>query len=103
MGILKELHNIIEREIDDIEDDEDVSIVRNDRDEEEEDDSSSDVAGILKHIEAVQDAARFIDKFTTDEASNSAFEAEISLRKAIGKMQDLSDEIYKKKNKKKEI
>jgi hypothetical protein len=50
---------------------------------------------ILSHIKAVERAVEFIDRMTTNEANSPAFEAEVSLRKALEKMKELADETYK--------
>jgi hypothetical protein len=111
MSILNDLGKLVERDIeDDIEaierEEEDRPNIKKiaskvvDDDESEERSSGSDVGEILKHIDNVKAAAEFIDTLTTDEANTTAFEAEIALRKALQKMQDLSDESYKKKGQK---
>jgi len=99
MAMLEDLGRLIERDEEDIEGDEEESpsikkIVSDvaDEENEEEKSSGSQVGGILKHIEAVKDAVAFIDKMTTDEGNTTAFEAEVSLRRAIDRMQDLADE-----------
>lgn len=118
MGILNDLGKLIEREDDeDVEGGEEESGDESDdtsakeiadksseEDDEDEKASGSEVGDILKHIESVKAAAEFIDTLTTDQPDTTAFEAEISLRKALSKMQDLSDESYKnKKSEDKEI
>lgn len=110
MSIINDLGNLIEREVDDeeiedIEDEETPSIkkIANKavEDEEGEEKSSGSAVGeILKHIDAVKAAVEFIDKLTTDEGNTTAFEAEVALRRAIDRMQDLSDESYKNKSEK---
>jgi len=55
----------------------------------------SDVGSIIKHIEAVEAAAAFVDKMTPGEKGDVAFDAEVALRKALAKMRDLSDDVYK--------
>lgn len=103
MGILNDLDKLVERDIEDVEDDEggeepSVKKIASkvvDDEEDEERASGSAVGEILKHIDAVKAAAEFIDKLTTDQANTTAFEAEIALRKALQKMQDLSDESHK--------
>jgi hypothetical protein len=64
------------------------------------DDDVTKVDDIMKHIENVEAAADFIDAMTPGENGDDAFDAEIALRKALGKMRDLSDAVYKddKKN-----
>lgn len=108
MGIFNDLDRLIERDIEDIEDesgDEDRPTIRKIAskvmgDEEESDKAAGGaVSDILKHIDAVKRAAEFIDKLTTDQANTTAFEAEISLRKALSKMEDLSKEAYKSREK----
>lgn len=105
MGVLKDLGNLIEREEDEEElgGEEDQPSIKKiaskvaDDEEDEEKFSGSEVGGILKHIEAVKDAVAFIDKMTTDEGNTTSFEAEVALRRAIDRMQDLADESYKSK------
>lgn len=63
--------------------------------DDEEKDVDAGVDDIVKHIEAVQAAADYIDGMTPGENSEAAFDAEMALRKALAKMQDLSDEVYK--------
>lgn len=53
------------------------------------------VDDILKHIENVEAAADFIDKMTPGEQGDTAFDAEVALRKALSKMRDLSEDVYK--------
>ena len=55
----------------------------------------SGVGSILKHIENVEAAADFIDKMTPGEKGDIAFDAEVALRKALPKMRELSDDVYK--------
>ena len=96
MAMLEDLGRLIERDEEDIEGDEEespsIKKIVSDVADEEEKSSGSQVGGILKHIEAVKDAVAFIDKMTTDEGNTTAFEAEVSLRRAIDRMQDLADE-----------
>lgn len=66
--------------------------VNNDGDEK---DIDTGVDDIVKHIEAVEAAADYIDGLTPGENSETAFDAEMALRKALAKMQELSDEVYK--------
>jgi hypothetical protein len=113
MGILKDLGRFVEDEMEDRLDDEKISSRRDDdedfsskRDddeddfeEEEEEEEDGSAADILNHIESLQDIVKDIDKYTTDQGSTTAFEVEVSLRKSIQKMNDLADELYKKKNK----
>ena len=96
MAILEELGKLIEK---DIEGDEEDNPVEKDTEEEMDDEvdeepSSGDegIAGMTKHIEAVRAAAEFVDKLTTDEGNTTAFEAEVALRRAIDRMQNLADE-----------
>ena len=111
MAMLEDLGKLIERDVEDIEDTDEekgeedrqrptikkiASDVADEEDEEEKS-SGSEIGGILKHIEAVKDAVAFIDKMTTDEGNTTAFEAEVALRRAIDRMQDLADESYKSK------
>jgi hypothetical protein len=53
------------------------------------------VDDIIKHIENVEAAANFIDKMTPGDKGDVAFDAEVALRKALSKMRDLSDDVYK--------
>lgn len=105
MGILQDLGKLVEREIDDEEVGEDNPSIKKiaskvvDNEDEEEKSSGTPVGEILKHIENVKAAAEFIDKLTTDEGATTAFEAEVALRKALVRMQDLADESYKIKKK----
>jgi len=109
MSILNDLEKLVERDIEDIEDIEDekensptikkIASKVVDDEENEEKSSGSAVGEILKHIDNVKKAAEFIDTLTTDEGNTTAFEAEVSLRKAIVRMQDLADESYKSKKK----
>jgi len=104
MNILDELGKLVEDGDDDFEEARPMKRMvstSNDDGGEEDSQGGEGIDGILQHIKAVQDAAKFVDKFTTDQGNTSAFEAEISLRKAIQKMQDLADEVYKKSNKEK--
>lgn len=70
----------------------------------EEDNASAEIAAkkeeasvdtILKHIENVEAAANFIDKMTPGDKGDVAFDAEVALRKALSKMRDLSEDVYK--------
>lgn len=103
MNILDELGKLVEDDSDDFEEVRPMKRIASkiSSDNEGGEDSSGSIDEMLQHIKAVQDAAKFVDKFTTDQGNTSAFEAEISLRKAIQKMQDLTDEVYKKNNKEK--
>lgn len=93
MGIIDELDKMVIRE-DDLED-----IEPREDDVEEVEDDDAGVDNILKHIENVQKAAMYIDGLTTKGAGDIAFEAEVALRKALQKMQDLSKDVYKSKAK----
>jgi hypothetical protein len=108
MGILNDLGKLVERDIEDIEGEEVgeeqptfKKVADKVVDDEEDDDKASggDIGEILKHIDNVTAAAEFIDTLTTDQADSNAFEAEVSLRKALQKMKNLADESYKKKGK----
>jgi len=101
MSIIDDLDKLVEAEDEDVEDEEGVEeeptvkkiVAKVAGDEEDADKASGAVfSKILKHTENVQAAAAFIDTLTTDEANTTAFEAEIALRKALSKMQDLSSE-----------
>jgi len=71
------------------------------KDEEEDEKSSGSAVGeILTHIDALKKIIRYVDSLTGDEAESPAFEAEVSLRKALQKMEELSDSSYKKKTEK---
>jgi len=66
------------------------------------DDKESEGAGvddIIKHIENVEAAVNYIDKLTPGENGEVAFDAEIALRKAISKMKELQDTVYKEVDK----
>ena len=86
-------------EIDKIVDDEekmsDEKITAKVNDDGDENDIDAGVDDIVKHIEAVEAAVNYIDGLTPGKNSEAAFDAEISLRKALAKMQELSDEVYK--------
>jgi hypothetical protein len=104
MAMLEEIGKLIERDIDDIGgEEEDRPTIKKiaskmvDDEEDEEKSAGSPVGEILKHIDNVKAAVEFVDKLTTDEAETTAFEAEVSLRKALVRMQDLADESYKSK------
>jgi len=56
---------------------------------------SAGVDDILKHIENVEAAADYIDKLTPGDKGDVAFDAEVALRKALAKMRDLSEDVYK--------
>jgi len=107
MAMLEDLGKLIERDEEDEEElgGEDRPTIKKiasqvvDDEVEDEKSSGSEIGGILKHIEAVKDAVAFIDKMTTDEGNTTAFEAEVALRRAIDRMQDLADESYKSKKK----
>ncbi len=60
------------------------------------------VEDILKHIDAVEAAADFIDKMTPGEYGEDAFDAEVALRKALSKMRELADTAYEEDKKDKE-
>lgn len=107
MGILKDLDKLVEKEIDDEEDIEptedssdespsvkDIAADSIEDEEEEQKISGGKVGDLLKHIDAIKAAIKFVDTLTGDGGETPAFEAEISLRKAVEKMQALSDDMY---------
>ena len=53
------------------------------------------VDDIIKHIDNVEAAADFVDAMTPGEKGDVAFDAEVALRKALVKMRDLSEDVYK--------
>jgi len=106
MGVLKDLGNLIEREEEDEEElggEEDQPSIKKiaskfaDDEEEDEKASGSDVGEILTHIDNLKKIIEFVDAMTSDEAETPAFEAEVSLRKALQKMEDLADSSNKNK------
>jgi hypothetical protein len=99
MRILNELSNLIEDEDEDFEDRPILKKPMRDEEDMEDEEEDEDIGEILKHIEAVQAAAKFIDTLTTDQGNTTAFEAEVALRKSIERMKKLSDEVYKNKRK----
>lgn len=68
----------------------------------ETDNDDAGVDDIIKHIEAVEAAADYIDKMTPGDKADVAFDAEMALRKALAKMKDLSDTVYKELDKEEE-
>lgn len=92
--LLYELDRIVRDEEDDEASVEKIASKEIDREERGEE-KPSGVDSIIKHIEAVEAAADFIDKLTPGENSEDAFDAEIALRRALGKMRELSDTVYK--------
>lgn len=93
MGIIDDLDKIVIKESDDDYEERRMEI---DRDEED----SVGVDEIMNHLENMERAVVFIDKLTTVQGdSNEAFDAEVSLRRAIDKLKDLSKKIYKEKSK----
>jgi len=111
MGIFRELDKIVKEDFDD---EDDVSLDRDegdrddrdidndsDRDDfiDDDDTDGADIKLILKHLDSVRAAADYIDKLTPGDKTGKAFDAEIALRRAIDKMSDLSDKVYKKTTK----
>lgn len=65
--------------------------------EPEEEANVGEVGDLLKHIESLQNIVQDIDsRVDIQSEDDPAFRAEISIRKAIGALQDLSDKLYKK-------
>ena len=101
--ILDELDRLVDKDEDrDDEKDEEGDEERKDIENIDDRNEDENVGEILKHIEAVEDAAEYIDGLTPKMGAGDtiAFEAEISLRKAIERMKKLSDMMYKKQGKK---
>jgi len=72
-------------------DEEEASIEKAAKGEEE-----NSVDDIIKHIEAVEAAANYVDGLTPGNQDDEvAFDAEVALRKALSKMRELSDDVYK--------
>jgi hypothetical protein len=66
-------------------------------DKHEEEANVGEVGDLLKHIESLQNIVQDIDsRVDIQSEDDPAFRAEISIRKAIGALQDLSDKLYKK-------
>jgi hypothetical protein len=110
MNILDELGKLVEDDGDDFEEVRPMkrmaSKISSDDNEGGEDSSGDEEAStseavgeLLKHIEAVSNAAAFLDRLTPKLGAGDTvgFEAEISLRKSIERMTKLSDLLYKKK------
>jgi hypothetical protein len=105
MGIIDELNRIIIREEDeDFEEKRPSKRISSDIDMDDADEgvkkSKPSAEEITSHLEAIKDAARYVDSLVDDEPDNfTAFEVERSLRDAIRKMEKLLKEVYKEKSK----
>jgi len=94
MGIISEIDKLILREEFDDEDESGRDVARG------MDDDDAGVDEIINHLESVKKIAQYMDSLVRDQPDNDvAFEAEIALRKAIRKMEELSKEVYKLKSK----
>jgi hypothetical protein len=90
MGIIDELGKLIVE----APEDEDTT---DELDTEEEAPKVGDVGDLLKHIESLQAIVQDIDgRVDVQSEDDPAFRAEVSIRKAIGALQALSDKLYKK-------
>ncbi|MDD5651403.1 MAG: hypothetical protein PHF86_13475 [Candidatus Nanoarchaeia archaeon] len=106
MSILTELGLLIEApkdddvdtdEILDVPEEEPVEEPEVPEEEPEEEANVGEVGDLLKHIESLQNIVQDIDsRVDIQSEDDPAFRAEISIRKAIGALQDLSDKLYKK-------
>lgn len=97
MGIIDELGKLIVEapEDEDTTDELDTELPEEDTDEEAP--KVGDVGDLLKHIESLQAIVQDIDgRVDVQSEDDPAFRAEVSIRKAIGALQALSDKLYKK-------
>jgi hypothetical protein len=106
MGIIDELDKLIKEapEDEELDTEKDAESIETPEEPEVEDvddvddlPTTGEVGDLLKHVESLQNIVKDIDSMVDDQSEDDpAFRAEISIRKAIGALQDLSDKLYKK-------